>query len=294
MVESSAGRAPALLIGAVLALLASPATAAPPPSTWEVTVALRLDGGGGTPVSARVALPPNDDLQELRDVSVQARGLTATVVRDGDAPHVELRGKLKGARRVAVQYVVHRARATGTLPVILPLDAPPPALLPFLMPSPTFQSRSILVRDFLETNVAPMLSTPGAPDLVRTLHQVTRDRFTWAGDGKTLTLDVIRSGRGRRIGIERVFTTFLRCARIPARFVEGVNLASSTHRKRVFWTEVWGQNRWWPVSASSGWIGRLPLTYVALTRDGQRAVQVEGAADFSYAIQAKPLPEAPA
>lgn len=254
-------------------------------------MALRLDGGAGTPVAVRVALPPSDELQTLGDVSVQARGLAATVVREGDAPHVELRGKLKGARRVAVHYVVHRDRAPGPLPAIVPLDAPPPALLPFLMPSPIFQSRSILVRDFLETNAAPLLGAPGAPDLVRTLHQVTRQHFPWANDGKTLTLDVIRAGRGKRIGIERVFTTFLRCAHIPARFVEGVNLASNTHRKRVFWTEVWGQNRWWPISASMGWVARLPRAYVALTRDGRRAVQAEGDVELHYAVQAKPLPE---
>lgn len=292
MVRSLAGRPRAVLIAAALALLAGRAAAAVP-SSWEVTVAVRLDNGAGGPVRVRIALPPSDDLQELGDVQVQARGLTATVVREGDEPHVELRGKLKGARRVAVTYVVHRERATGTLPAIAPLDAPPPALLPFLMPSPIFQSRSILVRDFLETNAAPVLAAPGAPDLVRALHQVTREHFPWAGDGKTLTLDVIRSGRGRRIGIERVFTTFLRCAHVPARLVEGINLASTTHRKRVFWTEVWGQNRWWPLSASAGWIGRLPKAYVALTRDGQRAIQIEGAADAGYAIQARPLPESP-
>lgn len=291
MVRSSAAGARALLIAA-LALLAGPATAAPPaPSHWAVTVALRLDGGNGSTVRARIALPPNDELQELGDVTVQARGLKATVVRDGDEPHVELRGKLKGARRVAVTYTVQRQRATGTLPAIVPLEAPPPALLPYLMPSPIFQSRSILVRDFLETNAAPVLAAPGAPDLLRVLHQVTRERLTWAGDGKTLTLDVIRSGRGKRIGIERVFTTFLRCAHIPARFVEGINLNSTTQRKRVFWTEVWGQNRWWPVSASSGWIGRLPRAYIALTRDGVRAVQIDAPVTASYAIQARPLPE---
>jgi Transglutaminase-like superfamily len=291
MVRSSRRRSRALLIGAALALLSAPAGAVTP-TDWEVTIALRLTGTGA-PVGVRIALPPNDELQELGDVQVQARGLTATVVRDGDEPHVELHGKLKGTRRVAVTYGVHRERATLALPVIVPLEAPPPALLQYLMPSPTFQSRSILVRDFLETNVAPLLTTPGAPDLVRTLHQVTREHFTWAGDGKTLTLDVIRSGRGKRIGIERVFTTFLRCAHIPARFVEGLNLASSTHRKRVFWTEVWGQNRWWPLSASSGWVGRLPRAYIALTRDGQRALQIEGASESTYAIQARPLPETP-
>ncbi len=56
---------------------------------------------------------------------------------------------------------------------------------------------------------------------------------------------------------------------------------------------MWAQNRWWPVSASSGWIGRLPRAYVALTRDGQRALQIDGASESAYAIQARPLPETP-
>lgn len=256
-------------------------------SAWDVTVAFRLSGSSGTAISLRVALPPSDEAQTLGAVEVTARGLTATVTRDGDEPHVLLRGKLKGARRVAIRYRVQRQRLGGSLPAIAPLEAPPPALLPYLTPSPIFQSRSILVRDFLETSVGPMLDAPGAPDLVRTLHQVTRERFEWASDGKTLTLDVLRSGRGKRIGIERLFTTFLRCAHVPARFVEGLNLASTTRHKRVFWTEVWGQNRWWPVSASSGWMGRLPKAYVELTRDGQRAIQIKGAT-ATYTVQARP------
>lgn len=291
MGRPSPGCARALLIAA-LGLAAVPARALTP-ADWEVTVAIRLADGTGAPVAVRVALPPSDETQTLGEVAVQARGFTAAIEHDGDEPNVTLRGKLKGARRIAVRYTVHRDRVPGTLPVIMPLAAPPPALLPYLMPSPIFQSRSILVRDFLETNVAPLLDAPGQPDLVRLLFQVTRERFPWAKDGKTLTLDVLRAGSGKRIGIERLFTTFLRCAHVPARFVEGLNLASTTHRKRVFWTEVWGQNRWWPLSASSGWIERLPKAYVALTRDGRRALRVEGAAKATYAIQALPLAEEP-
>jgi len=285
MDRSPAAGARAVLIGLLLAA-AVPVRAASE-SAWDVTVAFRLTGGGA-PVSLRVALPPSDEAQTLGEVTVTARGLSATVTRDGDQPHVLLRGKVKGSRRVAVRYRVQRQRLGGPLPAIAPLEAPPPALLPYLTPSPIFQSRSILVRDFLETNVGPLLDAPAAPDLVRTVHQVTRERFPWAKDGKTLTLDVLRSGRGKRIGIERLFTTFLRCAHVPARFVEGLNLASTTRHKRVFWTEVWGQNRWWPISASSGWMGRLPKAYIELTRDGQRAIQVKGG-EATYSIQAKPV-----
>lgn len=251
-------------------------------------MAVRLSGGNGAPATLRIALPPTTEAQSLGTVEVTARGLAATVVRDGDEPHVLLRGKLRGARRVAVRYRVTRQRWGGTLPAIAPLEAPPPALLPYLTPSPLLQSRSILVRDFLETNVSPLLDAPGAADLVRTIYRVTRERFPRQPDGKTLTLDVLRSGGGKRLGIERLFTTFMRCAQIPARFVEGLNLESRTRQKRVFWTEVWGQNRWWPVSASSGFLGRLPRGYVALTTDGQRGVRVTGAS-ASYSVQARPL-----
>lgn len=253
---------------------------------WDVTVALRVKPTNGGAVSVRVALPPSDARQRLGEVSVQTRGLKAEVVRDGPAPHVMLRGKLKGPRRVAVSYAVEQLRPNEAPPPITPIEAPPAELLPFLTPSPLFQSRSILVRDFLETNVSPLLGAPGTPDLVRSIMEVTRERLPWARDGKTLTLDVIRSGRGKRIGIERVFTTFLRCARIPARFVEGLDLRSTTARKRVFWTEAWAQDAWWPMSASAGWIGKVPRGWIALTRDGERVLYVDGAATVSYSVQA--------
>jgi hypothetical protein len=266
-------------------VLAVPALAAEP-GRWDVTVAVRISGGTGAPMAVRLALPPDSDRQRISGVEITSRGLKATVVRDGDEPHVLWQGKLKGARRVAVRYTVERTRPLAAMPAVEPLDVPSPALLPFLTPSPLFQSRSLLVREFLETNVTPVLSGDNYGDLMRAVYRVTRARLEWRADGKTHTLDVIRSGGGKRIGIERVFTTFLRCAHVPARFVEGMNLNSSTGRKRVFWTEVWTHDRWWPVSASAGWIGRAPKSYVALTRDGQRVLRVEGPVQASYSVQA--------
>ncbi|MEO8605490.1 MAG: transglutaminase domain-containing protein [bacterium] len=287
----------AALLFAALATVARAAGAAPrpratAPTSWEVTIALRLTPTNGEPVSVRLALPPSDATQQLGEVTVTARGLKAEVVRDGDEPHVLLRGTLKGPRRVAVTYGIAHRRTLEAMPVVDPIEAPPPPLLPFLTPSPLFQSRSILVREFLETQVSPLLDAPGPHDLLRSIQQVTRDRLVWAKDGKSLTLDVIRSGRGKRIGIERAFTTFLRCARIPARFVEGIDLESKTRRKRAFWSEVWAQNRWWPISASSGWVGRPPRGWVALTRDGQRVLRTDGSATVTYSVEAVPRGDA--
>jgi Transglutaminase-like superfamily len=299
MVDSPRRRARTLLIGLVwlVGLSAGSAVAAPArdkaqPTQWTVTIALRLTPTTDAPISLRVALPPGDATQQLGEVSVTARGLDVETVRDGDEPYVQLRGTLKEPRRVAVSYTIARQHSLETMPVVEPFDAPPVALLPFLTPSPLFQSRSILVRDFLETNVSPLLDAPGPHDLVRSLQQVTRERLTWAKDGKSLTLDVIRSGRGKRIGIERAFTTFLRCARIPARLVEGLDLRSKTRRKRAFWTEVWSQNRWWPISASSGWIGHPPRGWIAVARDGRRMLRLEGGATMTYSVQATPRGDA--
>jgi hypothetical protein len=270
----------------------APALAAPRPapliSHWDVTMALRITPTGAAPVHLRVALPASDALQHVGEVSVTARGLHSEVVPDGDEPHVLLSGTLAAPLRVAIGYSVERERSHDEMPSVAPLDAPPAALLPYLTPSPLFQSRSILVRDFLETNVGPLLDAPGPHDLVRSIQQVTRDKLKWAKDGKTLTLDVIRSGRAKRIGIERAFTTFLRCARVPARFVEGIDLQSTTRRKRAFWTEVWSQNQWWPISASGGWNGRLPRSWIAVARDGQRLVRSDGTASVTYDVQVMP------
>jgi Transglutaminase-like superfamily len=287
MERASAHRARALLSAALL-LLAPAAAPGATASRWEVTVAVRITGGTGAPMAVRLALPADTPTQRIGSVEVAARGLHADVVREGDTPHVMLRGKLKGSRRVAVRYTVQRTRNLAPVPAVAALPVPPAELVPFVRPSPILQSRSILVRDFLETNVSPRLGAAGNGDLMRAILQVTRDKLTWDKGGKSLTLDVIRSGKGKRIGIERAFTTFLRCARIPARMVEGVNLASKTRRKRVFWTEVWAQDRWWQVSASQGWIGRAPKSFIALTHGGERVLTVEGPVQATYSVQAVP------
>jgi len=292
MARSLAHRTRAVLTLAAVVLVGARTVAAPLPSRWDVTVAVRLRDGTGAPATVRLALPADTATQQISAVAVTARGLEATVVRDGAAPYVSFTGKMKGARRIAASYSVHRVRTLATMPAVQPVSAPPPELLPYLAPTPIFQSRSILVRAFLETNVSPLLGSASNIDLMRAMYQATREHIAWDADGKTLTLDVLRSGKGKRIGIERVFTTLLRAARIPARLVEGVNLNSATRRKRVFWTEVWAQDRWWPVSASRGWIGREPKSYVALTRDGQRVLNVEGPIQATYAVEAMPI-EAP-
>jgi hypothetical protein len=292
MERAPAHRARAVLIAAASATAlfpAPPAARAATPSRWEVTVAIRVTGGAGAPMAVRLALPADTDAQEISDVAVTARGLDATVVRDGAAPHVLLRGKLKGSRRVAVRYLVHRRRQLAAVPAVRPVPVPPAELLPFISPSPLFQSRSILVREFLESNVSPALGAAGDADLLRAVLRVTRERLLWDPRGKSLTLDVIRSGKGKRVGIERALTTFLRCARIPARLVEGIDLGSRTRHKRVFWTEVWANDRWWPVSAAHGWVGREPKSWLALTRDGQRVLTVDGPVSATYTVQVVPL-----
>jgi hypothetical protein len=74
---------------------------------------------------------------------------------------------------------------------------------------------------------------------------------------------------------------------MPARFIEGVRLSSATQRKRMFWTEVWFDGRWWPVSASGGWIGKRPASALALAADGTRIVSVDGQASVSYSVRAR-------
>lgn len=269
----------------LLALFFGPAPASSEAAEeWEVTVAVRIGDAHGKPVEVRIALPPDAPGQRVRSVAVEDRGLTTQILR-GDQPEVVIRGAIRKARRMAVTYAVEVERLNALVPSIEPPGDPPLDLYAELSPAPLFPSRSILVREFLEEHVAPLLAE-GNRDVMRAIYHVTRRRLQHRRDGKSLPLDVVRSGRGKRIGIERVFTTFLRCARIPARFVEGIHLDSRTARKRVFWTEVWSDSQWWPVSASRGWVGRRPATFVALTYDGRRAVRLEGEGTLSYTVQA--------
>lgn len=260
--------------------------------TRDVTLAARIVGDGDTPVEVRIAIPPTTDWQQVTDLRVKSRGLKSTISRSDDNPHVVLQGKVNGARRIAVSFRIQTTPHRAPVPPIEAVGFDDLELFGYLRPSPIFQSRSILVREFLERYVAPTVAhTDGA--LMRPILKATRKELKWKRKGKSLTLDVIRSGGGQRIGIERAFTTFLRCARVPARFVEGINLESKTRRKRVFWTEVWAKDAWFPVSASRGWIGRRPGGYVALTRNGDKALKAKGTTEASYRVHVRAVEPTP-
>jgi len=286
-------RALGVLIAVAAALVAGPARGAER-QRWDVTFAIRVGAVKPSPLAMRLALPVRDHGQTTTDVVVTARGLLAEVQDGPPAPHVLFGGKLDGARRVAVAYRVTTERQSEPRAVTVePVDTPDAALLPYLAATPTFQARSIIVREFLETYVSPLLAGEQPPDLLRAIFTATREQIEQATDGKTLVLDVVRRRRAQRLGIERAFVTFLRCAGVPARLVEGVNLASTTRQKRVFWTEVWTGDRWAAASASRDWIGRLPPSWVALSRDGLRVLEVEPAGEqdveATYVVEAEQL-----
>lgn len=275
-----------LAVVALVAAACGSAQAAANSVVWDVTFALRIGDGHGRPVEVRVAVPPETPAQRVTDLRIVGRGLKTQVVQ-GEQPEVVLTGVVRNSRRVAISYTVTVDAQERTVPLIRPPDDPPLDLYSELSPAPLFPSRSILVREFLEENVGPVLAE-GNRGVMRAIYTVARRRFEHKSDGKSLPLDVLRRGYGQRIGLERLFTTFLRCARIPARFVEGINLDSRTKRKRIFWTEVWAKSEWWPVSLSRRWLGKRSTDLVALTYDGRRAVQVEGDGTVTYTVQAHP------
>jgi hypothetical protein len=277
------------LLGVVILLLVvfcgrAGAAAAGRTRVWDVTFAVRIGDSHGRPVEVRVALPPETAEQRVSDVRIVGRGLKTQVIQ-GEEPEVVLSGIVRKSRRVAVSYSVAIAATEQTVPPIAPPDDPPLELYTDLSPAPLFPSRSILVREFLEENVGPVLAE-GNRDVMRAIYNVMRARFEHKRDGKSLPLDVLRRGHGQRIGLERLFTTFLRCARIPARFIEGIKLDSRTKRKRVFWTEVWAESEWWPVCLSRTWVGKRSTNLLALTYDGRRPVHVEGDGTVTYTVQA--------
>lgn len=280
----------ARMCGLATMLAASAAFAAP--DAWNVTIAVRISDAGDKPVEVHVALPADDDRQTISDINVRPRGLKSDVVRGTD-PEVVFRGRVTDSRRVSVTFRVDRTRLRLDVPAVQPAADPPLDTLEALRPAPLYPSRSILVREFLETHVAPKLRA-GENDMLRAIVGAIREQLPYDKTGKSLPLDVLRRGHGLRIGRERVLTASLRSAGIPARFVEGVALSSSTRRKRRFWNEVWHEGLWYPVSVSGGWIGRLPDDCVAIASDGRRVVRSLGAGTIEYSVVAHPAAKRPA
>jgi len=273
---------------ACVALAPATAFADAVPSAWDVTIAMRVSAEDDKSIEVHVALPPDDAQQSVSNVVVKSRGLTSEIVR-GAEPEVIFRGRAEGSRRVSVNFRVERTPGKLALPVIHPAIDPPRDVLDALRPAPLYPSRSILVREFLETHVAPKLQEPDF-GMVQAIYQTIREKLPYDRDGKSLPLDVLRRGHGLRIGRERVFTACLRSAGIPARFVEGIDLTSSTRRKRRFWNEVWADGTWYRVSLSGGWSGRFPDDYVAMVADGRRIVRARGDEEVEYIIIAQPAP----
>lgn len=281
----------AVLLAGALARPSAAAAAEADPRAWHVTIAVRISDTGDKPVAVRVALPADDERQRISDIEVRQRGLKSDVVR-GAEPEVVFRGRVSDSRRVSVGFRVDRTPLRGAVPAVQPPADPPLEVLEALRPAPLYPSRSILVREFLETHVAPRLQS-GETDMLRAIHAAIRKELPYDKSGKSLPLDVLRRGHGLRIGRERVLTASLRCAGIPAHFVEGIDLSSSTRRKRRFWNEVWHDGRWYPASVSGGWIGRLPDDYLAIAVNGRRVVKSEGAGVVEYSVVVKPAPARP-
>jgi len=260
-------------------------------TAWEITIAARISEADDKPVEVHVALPPDTAHQTISQIDVIDRGLTSDIVL-GDEPVVIFRGRADDSRRVSVTFRVDRAPRRTRLPAVRPAVDPPRQALDALRPATLFPSRSILVREFLETYVGPELKGSDG-DMVRAIYKAIREQLPHSAEGKSLPLDVLRRRIGLRIGRERVFTACLRSAGIPARFVEGIDPASKTRRKRVFWNEVWANGQWYPVSLSRAWLGRFPDEVVALTFDGRQVVRSLQAGRIEYSVIAKPLPTAP-
>ena len=260
-------------------------------SAWEVTLAVRITEADDKPIEVHLALPSDTTHQRISEIAVVDRGLDSDIVL-GAEPGVVFRGRVEDSRRVSASFRVDRSPRRSRLPAVRPAVDPPRAALDALRPATLFPSRSILVREFLETYATPKLQESDA-DMLRAIYAVIREQLPHNNEGKSLPLDVLRRGFGLRIGRERVLTTCLRSAGIPARFVEGIATSNSTRRKRVFWNEVWSNGQWYPVSMSRGWLGRIPDDVIALTFDGRPVLRSHGAGQVEYSVLVRPLSSPP-
>lgn len=283
-------RAIVLLVSCLCATWSIGAAAAEE-TAWEVTFAVRVSEADDKMVEFHLALPPDTAYQKISDIAVADRGLTSDLVL-GTEPAVVFRGRVEDSRRVSVSFRAERTPRRTRLPAVRPAVDPPRAAVDALRPATLFPSRSILVREFLETHVPSKLKETDG-DMLRAIYAVIREQLPHDNEGKSLPLDVLRRGFGLRIGRERVFTACLRSAGIPAHFVEGISLSTSTRRKRVFWNEVWANGQWYPASMSRGWLGRIPDDVIAVTFDGRPVLRSQGAGQVEYSVLVRPLTSTP-
>ena len=224
---------------------------------------MRITGDSNRkPMAVRLALPPSTTDAAGRATSRStARGSTRSSCATATIRTFCFRGKLKGSRRVAVTLLGASAtRHLAAVPAIHPVG--PRRRRAWSATSAPRRSSS-RARSWCASssrrNVSAAARSAGNGDLMRAIFNVTRDRRSWRLEAaRRLALDVDPQRHAASASASSA-PSRPSCAARASRRAWSKGIESQAARRSASASSgrrSGRQDRWWPVSASHGWVGR--------------------------------------
>jgi len=83
----------------------------------------------------------------------------------------------------------------------------------------------------------------------------------------------LQQGLATTLGRAAAMVALCRAAKIPARIVTGFPLKSDPDGRPHYWVEVFWKKSWLPYDPENGYAGKLPVSFLAVRRDGTQLVR---------------------
>ena len=254
-----------------------------PEGLWQVE--LQITGRGeGEDLSVRAALPEPGPEQFVFDERFSSGRLRVTLRDDPGAGRLAVwRGEGSDVFRIGAAFRVQLEHDGGEVPTVR-VEPPSPGMLEIWGGSDAdFPAGDPAVVALIES-----ITDVPEDDLggwARSLYGFVRHEIRrGAGDDPLI---VLRNGEGSAEGRERLLATLLRAAGIPSRLARGLELSDGIARERV-WCEAWIGERWWPLSATQKFFGRLPADFVRFRASPEPMVTTSGVESLEYRFRALP------
>jgi len=271
-----------------------PAPAPPPPKPLERLVRLTVRvTGNGEDAYLELPLPQSDDHQTIVEEKLLSRGFhVEEELRDGNRLAILTYPRLQGPKRITYEFRVQtRSTKVEVPPAPVATGEPSEEDWPWLRPTKQIQSSSPLIREKLITYATPRLEA-GERDAIRIAWDLAATGYNRKPNGSRTVLKATRVGHASDIGLDRLFTTFLRTSGVPARPVIGVQVGKLKNRKHLArWVEVKSGGDWLPMSVPRDEYGRLRARYVKLAHGDRPFIVRRGVESLSFRWKLDRVPE---
>ncbi len=262
--------------------LGHPVRPVQPPGAWQVEMRVVVHGRGEAG-SVHLAVPLAQAGQRVFSAWSSAGQLGVSLRDDDDARVASFSGWMEDIHQIAYVFRIERfedpeGRLDG------PAGDPPVSVRRrYTKPEVAIPSTARAIGNLIQT-----LKLPPAEDRSGRIRSLLAFIRYEVADEPASTDDAFLTlvqREGNELGRVRLLVSLLRATGIPARVVTGLELAEGRGRPR-HWAELWWSDGWVSASPLTGELGKRPLDWIAVRRDGGPLLESTGVRSVSLSVNA--------